>query len=181
MHMQIRSKNKKYTKSALIVTSILVLLLAGYAVVASQKDLWPFIKADNINLTPTNDDEKSTGDQIKSDSIKTEDKGTPPTDKPQPTDSISVSITSKSQGSSTYRIGTIIDSILGSGTCTLVLSKDGQASYEATVDIQAGPSTSTCKGFTVPLSSLSSGTWTATISVNSGSLTGTTSQAITIE
>ncbi|MNY56713.1 hypothetical protein D3C86_1928200 [compost metagenome] len=53
--------------------------------------------------------------------------------------------------------------------------------YTATVAVQALPSSSTCKGFDVPLDNLSSGAWTIKINFNNDELTASTSKEIIIE
>ncbi len=71
-------------------------------------------------------------------------------------------------------IRTTIDQKLSTGTCTLTLTnKTTGKTVTKTADVFANPSSSTCKGFDVPTSSLSSGTWNISISVRSGSALGT--------
>lgn len=63
----------------------------------------------------------------------------------------------------TYRILTAINTITSEGTCKLKLQKLGETTIEKTVDVQAQPSNSVCKGFDIPLSDLGSGMWTITV------------------
>ena len=52
--------------------------------------------------------------------------------------------------------------------------------YSNSVELQAGPSTSSCKGFNVPLSQLSPGKWTINIHYEDNNVTGDTEGEITI-
>jgi hypothetical protein len=60
------------------------------------------------------------------------------------------------------------------------MTKDG-SNYSTSVDIQALASSSTCKGFDVPLSQLSSGTWNISIDISVGSKTGHITDQVKVE
>ena len=66
-----------------------------------------------------------------------------------------------------------IDQYLEGGTCKLSLSKNGQVAYEETVSITDSASTSTCKGFDITATKLSSGDYNIVIKIESNSKTGT--------
>jgi hypothetical protein len=59
-----------------------------------------------------------------------------------------------------------------SGTCWLTLSNGG-TNYEATVNLIADVSTSTCAGFDIPLNNLTSGHYNINIRLTAGDKTGT--------
>lgn len=63
-------------------------------------------------------------------------------------------------------IRTTIDQSSLSGQCTLKLS-NGTKTITQTAEIVANPSSSTCKGFSVPTSQLKSGTWSIEIGIKS--------------
>ena len=65
-----------------------------------------------------------------------------------------------------------INQLLGSGTCKLSLSSGGTTIYSDTAPIVGSASTSTCEGFNVPLSALSSGKYQIIIDLTSGDKSG---------
>jgi cytoskeletal protein RodZ len=73
-----------------------------------------------------------------------------------------IQITRTYVNSSKFEIRTLINDVTSAGTCTLTMTND-DASYSAAAGVQALPNSSTCKGFSVPLSSLDSGTWNVTV------------------
>jgi len=183
--MQTRITKQKTRKKLLLTTLIVVIILAlAYGVFAAQAKIWPFPSANTVNLSPATNNEKSTGDQIKSDSVNDDNqppKETPSNDANPSTTSTSVLLSSTTQDSTTYHIRVLIDSVLNSGTCTLSMTKSGEQTYSSTADVQAGPSSSTCKGFDIPLTSLAVGNWTTTVTVTSGNTTGMVSQEISVK
>jgi len=182
--MQIRLKNKKSKKVKIITLAIVIILLGGaYAAFASYQNIWPFSSTTPVNLDSPSTDEIKTGEQIKSDSVESDDevKENPSNDVDPTATNATIMFTSTTQDSTAYRIRVLIDSVLGSGTCTLSLSKSRSATYNSTVEIQSGPSSSTCKGFDIPLTEVSAGDWTATITVTSGVTTGTATKGISIQ
>ena len=72
-----------------------------------------------------------------------------------------------------------IDQYLSSGTCELTL-KNGDKSYTESANIADSASTSTCEGFDIPLSKLSSGSWGIIIRLSSGDKTGEISGKVAI-
>lgn len=73
-----------------------------------------------------------------------------------------------------------IDQLLsGTGTCELTLSNSGQVlKYQAnTID---NPSSASCEGFDIPVSSLSAGDWDVNINVTTSDRTGTLTGKVTI-
>lgn len=71
-------------------------------------------------------------------------------------------------------IRTTINNALTDGTCTLTLTRsaDGKV-VTKTANVVANPASATCAGFDVPVAELGSGSWTVSIKVVSGSLSGT--------
>lgn len=94
---------------------------------------------------------------------------------------ITGSITSKNKTSNTLQVRVLIDQILSTGTCKLTLTnKSMGATVVKSADILASPSSSTCKGFDIPLSELRSGTYDIIITITSESQTGTITGSISI-
>lgn len=81
---------------------------------------------------------------------------------------LSASITSAAQNGGTLQIRTLIEKVTSSGTCTLELSKTGSNTITKNASVQALSSSSTCAGFNIPTSELSSGTWRISITITSG-------------
>lgn len=79
-----------------------------------------------------------------------------------------------------FNIRTSLSTVTNSGRCYLTMKRTGGGTYTAQAGVQALPSSSTCKGFDVPMSSLRSGTWTITIKYQNGSVTSTAAKEIVI-
>lgn len=93
---------------------------------------------------------------------------------------VTVTIPSINTSNNQVRISTLIEAVTNTGTCTLILSKDGVVVTKQS-NIQAGPSSSTCEGFTISTSELSSGGWQATVKVQIGDKTGSVTQAFQVD
>lgn len=65
-----------------------------------------------------------------------------------------------------------INQYLSTGICTLTLTSGGNV-ITKTANIVAVASTSTCEGFDIPVSELSSGSWQININIKSGDKSGT--------
>ena len=66
-----------------------------------------------------------------------------------------------------------IDQYLSGGTCTLSMSAPNGQTYTDTAEIVTAASTSTCAGFDIATTNLSSGTWSFTIKLDTGDKSGT--------
>ena len=73
-----------------------------------------------------------------------------------------------------------IDQYLTSGECALSLSKDGANIYNMTAKIESSVATSTCVGFNVPTSGLSSGDLKVKIELKAGGKSGIIEGEVTI-
>lgn len=176
--MKIKNTTKRKAPKV-IIAAIITLLLLGTAVFAYFYFITP--QTDNTRqIRPTGevDYNPATEEQIKAGA---DQKGRNQTDSPSPDKEgdISITITSINATSSSLQLRTELLLISNTGTCTLTLKK-GNTTITKEVGIQAGPTTSTCKGFDMN-EALSSGVWTATVSVVSGERSGTTSQEFTVE
>lgn len=85
--------------------------------------------------------------------------------------SLSGTITYQSVVDGQLVIRTTIDQVLPSGTCELYMT---QGSYRLTKNssIQPNPSSSSCMGFTIPISTLATGRWAIEIVLRSNNKTG---------
>lgn len=145
----------------------------------------------STNYGPATSDQKKNGDNIKANNTRstTDSKSTlsgsdqPPAPTPiagSSKKSVQVSFTSANQNGSTFQTRIQIDTVVNTGTCTLTLSKPGSADVVKTAGVQPLASTSTCQGFDIPTSELSSGTWHMNLSYDSSDFTGVAQKDITI-
>lgn len=93
--------------------------------------------------------------------------------------SVQLMITSKNQTDTVFQIRALISAVENNGTCTLTLSNSNKT-VTKTAKSQALSTTSTCQGFDVPISELSSGSWDVLIEYNSDTLTGKVTEEIII-
>lgn len=153
-----------YLLSAVVVVLLLGSLL-GYAYwkpkQPSDSNNEPGIAPVNtINYSEPTKDELEAGEQIKQDSISNSadpSAGNPSNEK------IDIAIIFANRSGDHIRIQTQINIITNSGSCSLSgVGPDGQA-YQASAEVQAMPSFSTCKGFSVPVDALAPGHWIFTV------------------
>lgn len=141
-----------------------------------------------VDYNPPTSEQKKAGSQVKQESLDasngktTNQSDTPPAPTPHTgsKSTVGVSITASSQNGTTYQIRSQIDTPTDTGSCTLTLTK-GSATVTKTADIQALAKVSTCKGFDIPTSELSPGTWQMTLHFANDTLTGSTSGTITVQ
>ena len=164
------SENKKASKRKILIalSVVVVLLLAAGAIFAYASSSWPF-----DSLSQTKDSQTETTSPL----------GTPQETTPEDKDPVKapsqyegsdpntsasltgfISYSSVMDGNLVIRI--TIDQAVSSGTCKLTLTK-GSASVTKTSTIVANPSSSTCSGFDVPTTELSSGVWDVQINITS--------------
>ncbi|MFY9228214.1 MAG: hypothetical protein WAO28_02710 [Candidatus Microsaccharimonas sp.] len=137
------------------------------------------------NLETPTDEQIQAGDDIKKGNLDNPDgsSGAPTTPTPQPgsaKQSVEVIITATNQNNGILQVRTQISRVVNTGQCTVTLTKSGNT-VTKTADTQALASTSTCKGFDIPVSELSAGSWNMTLTYESDTLLGTNSKVITIQ
>ena len=177
--MKIKKKKETSTlKKTLIVVASLLLVgsmtYLVYGLVAhknSQKNDTP---PNSIDYTPPTDEQKAAGDRQKEETTK------------EPRDeitgdnrAINVTFTALNQVEGQVQIRTLIDAVSSDGNCTLTLTKSGTTVTKQS-GIQAGPNTSTCMGFNIPVSELSPGTWTVSANVVIGTQKGNATKDFTV-
>ncbi len=182
-------KNKSTTKKPLLVVFLVLLLVIGAGVAfAYSKNLWPFSKISVDRSTTTTPRITDTQNQ----SSQKSEQSTPPVpedpskkspeqhegDNPNSAASIWGVINYSQVINNTLSIRVTIDQHLSSGNCTLRLSK-GSTTVTQQAEIVTNPSSSTCKGFDIPVSQLEKGEWNIDVNVTadnkSGTITGTVS------
>jgi len=193
--MKINTSKKPYKKLALM-SAVIVVALLGYTTYAATTDIWPFTKSQQTAGTTVNQPSKDTTDASSEEDTSTpavsEDTDTTTvTDTPKTPennessttkneDKIAVTITSVSNDDDVLKVRSLIEAITSSGTCTLTLTKE-DSKLTKTSGIQALPSSSTCKGFSIPTTELSRGTWSLALSVISEGKTGSTTTSFEVK
>lgn len=186
----IQSNNTK--RNILISIGVLVLLATIGIAAAYQYKVGPFMPNvdDSINLDKPSEDELKAGSDAKQRTVDSDENknqtGSDPAPEPQPIEnsdkkSVHAEITAANQDESFLHVRTLIQTVASSGTCTLVMTGPQAKTYTATAAIQPLPSSSTCKGFDIPLDNLSPGAWTIKIDFNNDELTASTSKEVIIE
>lgn len=184
-----QSSRKKYV---IIVVIILLLLASGSLAYAYKTHIWPFPKsssdtAQGVNYSPPTKEQSTAEGSTKQSSSASETTGSDPSPDPTPSassgqkPSVNMTITSTNEAGGTLSIRTLIETISSSGSCTLAMTGPNNGVYNATSGSQAGPSTSTCEGFAIPVGSLASGKWRIVISYLDSSVQASATKDITIQ
>lgn len=173
MKITLRSK-----KSNVILLSV-VLLLSGLAY--GYYTMRVNDRADeSVNYNPATEEEKQAGEELKKQIVES------PADKPIGSDPlpppaeqqdgskpiVGVNVVNAMRNGDSYRVQTFIQAVTNTGKCTLVVTDSSGKVYRATSDVQALPSSSTCKGFTIPVSELSAGVWKINLQFENESVRG---------
>lgn len=177
-------------KTSIVVLASIIVAAGIYSAVAFGYSLFPF-NSDSNNTNPTGQnttdginynsptkDQKDAGVNTK-ESTATNSNSTPSTSSGD-NETLQVTISALDQDSSVLRVRSLINKISNDGVCTLTLVK-GNSNIIKTSDTQALPSESTCKGFDVPLSELSTGNWTIGLDVKIGTATGSATKTFAVE
>lgn len=182
-----KSRTKTPVKLLLIVAGVIILLAGAYTALAATQSWWPFTSQNNNTeqspSTPPPSDNNDTdnvdvdkeeeiikdGQGTKEETVKEDEEAhTPPA-------SFTVRLISNSENET---LSAIISKISNMGTCSLTLTK-GSTKVTRSAGIQAVSSYSTCKGF--DLSTLSSGTWKATVKVTIEGKSATASKEVVVK
>lgn len=187
--MKIKKQKKKSNKKLLLGSLAIVLLIIGLAFwYASANKLWFFADTNkSINYGPATEDEKKAGEDVKNSNAGEQNKPTNPDQSPPTTpnndgtNNVGVKITAANQDGMTFYVRALIQTVTSSGTCTLTMAGPSNKAYSATAAVQALPSTTTCAGFNIPVSSLAPGNWTVTVNFENSNLKGSVSQEVSIQ
>ena len=176
--LRFTNTHKHSYRVALVITIVVLLLaLAGYT-------LWRLIPQTSSQNSAVDQQKQAQtlGSTIKQQSIQNaESSSTKQTNGSQQTNDTqsTISITGTNQSPTTFSVRTVIDKVIGSGTCTITLTHQ-TTKVTHMVDIQPLATTSTCKGFDIPLSQLSVGTWETSITFSGGGFSGSTTTQVEI-
>lgn len=176
--MKVSNKNTTNKKIVpIVVISAVLILILGALYVFVVRGYAPWSDGQDQNQSPTQEqiDSANTTKQetIEGSDASSSSSKNPQTDNQPSRNDIKASI----PYADASRITVLIEGVL-EGTCTLTLS-NGSNTTTQTVDIQAGPSSSTCKGFSFN-PALTSGSWRASVSVTAGTLTGSAEKVIEV-
>lgn len=180
------------TKKIVVIASAITILLAATIAYAYYSKIGPFTthSNDSINLNKPTKDELETGERIKEQSVIPDGgksaSGSDPAPDPQPIEdsdkkSVHAEITVANQNESTLQVRTLIQTVTSMGTCTISMDGPQGKIYTSTADVQALASSSTCKGFDIPLDQLSPGTWVLSLNYESTDIIASASKEITIK
>jgi len=188
------NKVSHYSKKKLLLIVGLILIALGVGAIVFKdnlhKSVAPNKGVNSVDYSNTTSDQKKSGDQIKLNSQDTSNKSNStksdqpiaPTPIPGSNKSdVQISITAANQTNSTFQVRALIGAVVSNGTCTLTFQRLNSTTITKTSDVQPLANTSTCKGFDIPLSELTTGVWHMTISYIDASLTGTAEEDITIK
>ena len=103
-------------------------------------------------------------------------------EKPSPqsvNDTLSGTISYKNVYNNQLILRVTVNQVLSSGSCTLILQR-GDRLVTKNSEIMQNPSSSSCAGFDVPTSELSTGIWNITVTITSGSKTGKVTETVSI-
>ncbi len=161
-------KKKSPLTIKIIIVSVIIIIVAGSSVAGMYITHTGVFKDSNNTNTPTNEvDTKNTPSASTTPNPSKTPLSTQPTNDTQP-NTLSASITYTREKDSSLQIGTVIDEVTSGGTCKLTLTKDGKNVTDS-VGIQPLASSSTCKGFDIPIIELSKGVWEIKIDISAAS------------
>lgn len=156
-----KSRSKRKLLYVLLVLLLVATLFVAYFVFLKPNDSSNDLE---INYEAPSDQQIDAGNDAKQRTIgedqKSNDPKLNPPDAPTSNSPFTTEITTAlvDVESGIVSIRNEISGIYQSGSCKLTLSKDGKT-VEKTAGVQALPQSSTCKGFNIPVSQLSTGTW----------------------
>ena len=187
------------TKKILIPLLVVILVgLGGYVAYAYANGQWPFRddsttsssqpdtssskKSDESDELNASDSEGNGATSDPTDSSTTTTPKTPqsnaPSDDPADNDSrLTARISALTQNGSTLQVRTLIEAVTDKGTCSLKAT-DNDQTITRSAGIQAQASSSTCKGFDIPVSP---GTWHIVLTISSGGKSITLTRDIVIK
>jgi hypothetical protein len=163
------STRKKWVIAiCLIIVCLSIISLGVYATYRGNQNNSPTTAAEssqsrdsdntNTNYSAPTDNELETGNSIKEDAVNPKSESNDDT-----VTNNQIQVTAYNTGN-TIQIRSTISSNIPEGTCTLSLKKGSSNISIEAVGIQALSGYSTCKGWDVPISKLSSGTWSVKVS-----------------
>jgi hypothetical protein len=189
--MKITKSNN--TKKNIFIAFGVALLISGMGILGAyyfKKGVFTPRLDGGINLSEPSDSQLKAGTETKKQTVASDKSRAqvgsdqPPMPTPQPGSSksnVEVTITAANQNNTTLQIRTLISAVVNSGSCILTFANNSGKNLTYTASIQPLSTTSTCKGFDIPTSDLSPGSWSITVAYNNDTLTGSASKNITIK
>lgn len=185
--MKTNNRSKKFKILLLSLAALLLMSCGAYAYYQFTSN----IVQDNgmINYGPATEDEKKTAQQIKDRVVENKSEtpvsGSDPSPTPvQQSDGslpvVGVSIVAAINNGDNYRVQTMIQTVTNSGQCSLEITDSANHVYKSTSEVQALPSSSTCKGFTIPSSALDTGKWMIKLQFQNDSVRGSAEKEVVV-
>lgn len=178
-----KSKNKTLVIGLSSLGVVLALSAASFAYVyLFDGDLFGWKRSETqqveVNYDPPTTEQVQAGQATKEEALGQDGK-------PKETDTANpatatITVTAAFQNGSVFQIRSLITPLTGSGTCTLTLTK-GSSTLTKNADIQAQASSSTCRGFDIPVSELSAGEWNVVLTFEGKDSRGSTETKIEVE
>lgn len=170
--MEIKKSKSPFTRKRVIIAAVIIVIIAASSAAAYFFAVKPTETStpddSSVNYSEASDGQKKAGEQIKENSVNPDDASKPNTsgsDQSEPPvasdngkSTVNATMTAANQNGSLLQIRFDISAVTSAGTCTLTLKK-GSSTVTKTAGVQALAGSSTCKGFDVQTSELSSGTW----------------------
>ena len=177
--MKIKQKNKFTLLKKIFLAVFVVVALATVSLVGMYYyKIGPFSQSDtNTTQTETNNNDAETPSPPKTSKTPVSNQATKSTTS---TNNLSASISYVQQTNTDLKIGTLIEGVTSYGNCKLTLTKNDKKVTDS-AGIQALASSSTCKGFDVPIVSLSKGVWDIMLDIKSGSKEAHLKDSVTID
>lgn len=194
--MKIQKQSNLLKKITIAVVAV-IFVVGGYLLYAYSTSSWPYeAHAETAQTNSRSEEEAQPQSNHEdtppasapkhNDTDKPEEKtpkkyDTPKNTAPTPKSSLTGVINYKNVSDGNLTIRNTIDQLVTSGTCTLTLTNSQTGKIVTkTADIIANPSSSTCKGFSIPVSELSPGKWRIAIDMVSGNNHGTLEATVSI-
>lgn len=169
--------NKSSTTKKVLLTSLVLALVAvgGYAAYAALYKNSSSASSDGINYKKPTSAQVEAGNNAKKQAVQNDSQSSSSTgsssnpkvdsgNNTSQSNDLKTQITAASVEGNMLYVRNNINGIYQQGTCDITLTKDGKT-VSKSAGVQALPQSSTCKGFNIPVSELSSGVWNITLRV----------------
>lgn len=183
--MKIKNRKSKLPIVAVLLVIVLVTGVAGFAYFSSLNKENDTPPNKGVNYEDPSSEQVKAGNDAKESTVKnnaSSNSAKSPTGNSTPSLSetgLKTQITTATTQNGTVYIRNNINGIYQEGSCTLALSKDGKV-VQKTAGIQPLPQSSTCKGFNIPTSELTSGKWKINLEVIIGDQKATATSEVAV-
>lgn len=184
-------------KTLIILASVIVLGGGAYAIYASQNQTWPFSDSSKVSETNSEpdmaNDNKDEGSKQDPDNTngQSDNENRSPIDKtpiqyespknPIPPDQLTGVINYKSVADGKLVIRNTINQSISGGSCEMVMTHQSTRKVVTkNAPIVVNPHSSTCQGFDISTSELSSGSWDINITITGDGKKGTLKDSVSI-